>query len=157
MKLLTVAILAISLLAGCLTNIEEDPAPETNPAPQTVPAADETKSPEFIKETWSCDGGEIKLWSSCFPEGSGKGLYGNDLCFAYVQIGNYPAKGTGFRIAGTERIWNWGHVDGGYKYTFIIGSRSYGDKFSGRYYDFTGVPAGERIKPRGVHDCSKTD
>lgn len=145
------AILVASILAaGCKTVPKEGtgtadgstPKVETGQSESPGSQAPEAEGPTTIEERWQC--GDIRLISTCIPK------LGDSFCVGTVKTGKYPAKNTLFSINGVERRWSWFLKDGGYRYTFVIASGF------GRYYDFHGVPAGERTKPSGVFTCSET-
>lgn len=52
---------------------------------------------------------------------------------------------TRYKRAGLEHRWDWGD---GLPYSFTIKTDG-----TGAYYDFTGVPEGERIKPNEIYKC----
>jgi hypothetical protein len=53
---------------------------------------------------------------------------------------------TNYARAGINHRWNWG--PNGAEFSFIIKPDG-----GGRFYDFSSVPLGERIKPDGIYKC----
>lgn len=152
MKSGVAAILVASVVAvGCMSAPEKvsntaggsAPTDESEHGDPPEPQDSKAESSTAIEEQWRC--GDIRLTSTCYPS------LGDGSCFGTVKTGKYPAKDTAFRIDGVDRHWYWSRSDKGFDYTFVI-ARGYG-----RYYDFRGVPAGEKIKPSGVFPCSETE
>jgi hypothetical protein len=55
---------------------------------------------------------------------------------------------TQYQRHGLEHRWDWG--PGGGKFAFVIDPDG-----SGRYYDFSSVPSGEKTKPKDIYKCSR--
>lgn len=53
---------------------------------------------------------------------------------------------TNYARAGINHRWDWG--PNGTEFAFIIDPEG-----TGRFYDFSSVPSGERIKPSGMYKC----
>ena len=145
--------LAASVLAaGCITVPDEDtrivggsaPTGESGHGDPPEPQAGKAEGPATIEERWRCE--DIILTSTCYPS------LGSRSCSGTVKTGKYPAKPTFFRVNGIDRLWSWplSLTGDGFDYMFVI-ARGYG-----RYYDFRGVPAGEKTKPSEVFTCSET-
>ena len=151
MKSGVAAIWAASVLAaGCMTVQKEDtniasgsaPTVESKHGAPPEPQDSKAEGPTAIEERWRCD--DIRLTSTCYPS------IGDGFCFGTVKTGKYPAKDTFFRVDGVDRNWHWSRSGKGFDYTFVIA------RGRGRYYDFRGVPAGEKTKPSEVFSCSET-
>lgn len=83
-------------------------------------------------ESWHCENGvELhKPSGRSFGEG-----------FVRIDGATLP---TTYSRDGLQHVWYWG------KYQVVQGLSGYA-----RYYDFTGIPEGQRIKPAGVLKCSR--